>query len=48
MAAYAYYASMSLGDSFFDNGWKVAFGQLLLMGLMIAFRKELKKYRLLF
>ena len=41
--AYSYYASSSLESSFFDNGWKIAFEQLLLMGLLIVFRKSIKR-----
>ena len=41
--AYSYYASISLDSSFLGNGWKIAFEQLLLMGLLILFRKSIKK-----
>lgn len=41
--AYSSYASKSLNTSFFDDGWKIAFGQLLLLALMIVFRKSIKR-----
>lgn len=41
--AYAYYSTVSNGSSFFDDGWKIAFGQILLMCLLIVFRKNIKK-----
>ena len=41
--AYSYYASKSLNSSFLDGGWKIAFEQLLLMALLILFRKSIKK-----
>lgn len=41
--AYAYYASANLNASFFDNGWKIAFGQLLLLGLFFVFQSDIVK-----
>lgn len=41
--AYAYYASANLNASFFDNGWKIAFGQLLLLGLFFVFQSKVNQ-----
>lgn len=39
--AYGSYAKSSIGVSFFDNFWKIAFGQLALMIMMILFNKDI-------
>jgi hypothetical protein len=41
--AYAYYASVSMNASFFDNGWKIAFGQILLLVLFFCFQFDVYK-----
>lgn len=41
--AYAYYASASLNASFFENGWKIAFGQILLLILFFLFQSDIIK-----
>lgn len=42
--SYQAYASGSIGTSFFDNAWKIAFEQILLGAAMLASIKPLKKY----
>ena len=42
--AYQYYAGESIGSSFFDGFWKIAFSQLLLLLFMIIFRKRINSY----
>lgn len=41
--AYASYATRSIGASFFDNFWKIAIGQLILMVMMIILNKDIIK-----
>lgn len=41
--AYAYYATVNMNASFFDNGWKIAFGQLLLLAVFVIFQKPINK-----
>lgn len=41
--AYAYYATANMNISFFDNGWKIAFGQLLLLVLFLIFQSDISK-----
>lgn len=41
--SYSYYAEMSLNSNFFDNGWKIAFGQLLLLGVTVLFKGIIQK-----
>lgn len=41
--AYAYYATANMNISFFDNGWKIAFGQLLLVVLFLIFQSDISK-----
>lgn len=40
--AYSSYAAKSLESSFWIKGWKIAFGQLTLMVLLVIFRKSIK------
>lgn len=40
--AYSSYAARSLKTSFFDNGWKIAFGQLLLLGLVVLLKQMIQ------
>ena len=42
--AYAYYATNSIGGSFFDSFWKIAFGQILLLAMLILFNKPIASY----
>ncbi len=39
--AYAGYAQRSVGASFFDNFWKIVFGQLVLLVVMVIFNKKI-------
>lgn len=41
--SYVSYASNSLGGSFFDNYWKIAFEQLFLATCMLLFNQKMKK-----
>lgn len=41
--AYAYYATANMNTSFFDNGWKIAFGQLLLLVIFLIFQSDISK-----
>lgn len=41
--AYAYYATANMDNSFFDNGWKIAFGQLLLLTIFLIFQRSVNK-----
>lgn len=41
--SYAYYASTSIGVSFFDNAWKIAFEQLALALMMLLTHKKIGK-----
>lgn len=41
--AYAYYATANMNTSFFDNGWKIAFGQLLLLAFFFIFQKRINE-----
>lgn len=41
--AYASYARRSIGVSFFDNFWKIAFGQLALLIMMVIFNRDIMK-----
>lgn len=41
--AYASYAAKSLNSSFFSNGWKIAFGQILLLVSLVAFNRCIQK-----
>lgn len=40
--SYSSYAVHNINASFLDNFWKIAFGQLLLAGLLLVFDKKLK------
>ncbi len=43
--AYSSYATKSMeGGSFFDGFWKIAFGQLVLLGALVLFNKPIKQY----
>lgn len=42
--AYASYATNSIGGSFFDGFWKIAFGQMLLLIMLVLFSKPIKTY----
>lgn len=42
--SYAYFARQSIGESFFKDGWKIAFSQLLLAGGMILLNKRILKF----
>lgn len=41
--SYAYYAAANMNTSFFDNGWKIAFGQLLLLAVFMMFQKSINE-----
>lgn len=41
--AYAYYATANKNESFFNNGWKIAFGQLLLLAVFLMFQKSINR-----
>lgn len=41
--AYAYYATVNMNNSFFNNGWKIAFGQLLLLVAFMLFQTNINK-----
>lgn len=40
---YAYYASRSLGQSFFDNYWKIAFEQIMLLVAVLVYKKKIER-----
>lgn len=42
--AYASYATKSIGGSFFDGFWKIAFGQILLLFTLTLFNKPIVAY----
>ncbi len=41
--SYSSYASKNIGHSFLENYWKIAFGQILIGGLIVLFDKKLKE-----
>lgn len=42
--SYAYYATNSIGSSFFDSFWKIAFGQILLLAMLAFFNKPITSF----
>ena len=42
--SYAYYATNSIGSSFFDSFWKIVFGQILLLAMLVFFNKPITSF----